>query len=299
MRLPTENASIGLASPIRRPLRRRIILHKAVIGAAAAFLACAAAASAQPVTASTTCSEFRDVNPEFLTNIMVMGIQAEMHGWFHDMVQNADWLNRFVGVSGGRIGDAGVANARSIQARSDFAFGGGRESDVQTLAIENRARAKAESLLPVLAGACNATPDRPLLNFMASVLFHAGYGRDPDARHYVPSPSPPIPSPKADAVPNGAATSSPYTAFQAGLDARRGWEQWFAGLSGDYRAGAAFWASQRSLPKPGSCRAPDGASRGEFTDGCEGARGTLMPSDYRKRSQPEFKQGWNSLPVGD
>jgi hypothetical protein len=153
--------------------------------------------------------------------------------------------------------------------------------------------------LPVLAGACNVNPDRPLLNVMASVLFRAGYGTDPDARHYVPSPSPPIPSPKADAVPSGAATSSASTAFQAGLDARRGWERWYAGLSGDYRAGAGFWASQRSLPYPGSCRAPDGASRGAFTDGCETARGTLMPSDYRKRAQPEFKQGWNSLPVGD
>jgi hypothetical protein len=142
-------------------------------------------------------------------------------------------------------------------------------------------------------------PDRPLLNVMASVLFRAGYGTDPDARHYVPSPSPPIPSPKADAVPGGAATSSASTAFQAGLDARRGWEQWFAGLGGDYRAGAAFWASQRSLAKPGPCRAANGASRGEFTNGCEVARAMPLPSDIRRRMDTEFKQGWNSLPVSD
>jgi hypothetical protein len=66
--------------------------------ARAAFLACAAAARAQPVILSTTCGEFRGINPEFLTNIMVMDIQPEMSGAVRNNVNaNAAWLNRYVG----------------------------------------------------------------------------------------------------------------------------------------------------------------------------------------------------------
>jgi hypothetical protein len=235
------------------------MLRQALIATAAAFLACAAAASAQPVTLSTTCGEFRGINPEFLTNIMVTQIESVMDGAVADSVQShAEWLNQFVSMPGGNTGDVGVRSSQGLSAALRSASGV-RISDAQLVAMESRARAKAASLLPMLAIACNANPDRPLLNVMDSVLFRAGYGIDPAVPSYAPSPSLQFLSPKG-------------TTSDA---AHREWEQWFASLSGDYKAGAAFWASQRSLPKPGSCRAPNGASRGDFTNGCEVARAML------------------------
>lgn len=149
-----------------------------VIIAAAAFLASVTAASAQPVTARTTCGEFSVINPEFLTNIMTMDIQAGMSGTAgNNSTANAAWLNKFVGLPGGRTGDAGINAARQIEARMNSGFGGPREPEL--LAAENRARAKAVTLLPTLGNFCNMYRTLPLLDMMLSVLVRAGYARPP------------------------------------------------------------------------------------------------------------------------
>jgi hypothetical protein len=44
--------------------------------------------------------------------------------------------------------------------------------------------------------------------------------------------------------------------FQDGLAAREEWESWISSLTGDMRAGAEYWAGQRSLANPSSCRRP-------------------------------------------
>lgn len=69
----------------------------------------------------------------------------------------------------------------------------------------------------------------------------------------VPKPANPASSPVASYSP-GYEQGSP--AFDEGAGDRRAWEEWFGGLSGSYRDGAEYWASQRSLPKPGSCDGP-------------------------------------------
>jgi hypothetical protein len=77
--------------------------------------------------------------------------------------------------------------------------------------------------------------------------------------------------------------------FSQGLQDRTAWEMWFSSLSGDERAGAEYWAGQRSLPNPGNCiGTPD------FQTGCNEARAKLTGPDTLRKSRPEYKAGWNS-----
>jgi hypothetical protein len=94
----------------------------------------------------------------------------------------------------------------------------------------------------------------------------------------------------ASAPPTGTGKSP---AFQEGVADRRAWQTWLATLPGLYRAGAEWWAGQRSLPKPGSCFVPNLADT--WRNGCLEAHRRLTPVDARRKAAPEFKQGWNSL----
>jgi hypothetical protein len=80
------------------------------------------------------------------------------------------------------------------------------------------------------------------------------------------------------------------TPFHQGLNDRQNWENWFAGLTGDYRAGAYFWAGQRSLPQPGSCA----DLGGDASAGCFAAQARLAPTDARRKTEPTYRLGWNS-----
>jgi hypothetical protein len=81
--------------------------------------------------------------------------------------------------------------------------------------------------------------------------------------------------------------------FQQGLADRRTWEQWYSGLTGDYQQGASFWAAHRSDPKLPSCY-PNGQTFGDWTAGCLAAQQRLASSDVRRRTDPTYRQGWNS-----
>src|SRR4029077_15024110 len=85
----------------------------------------------------------------------------------------------------------------------------------------------------------------------------------------------------------------PSAAFQDGLADRGVWEHWVVALTGDYREGAEYWSGQRSLPSPGSCYS-QGYSRLDFVNGCIAAKQRLTPSDQRRKSEPNYKEGWNS-----
>jgi hypothetical protein len=78
--------------------------------------------------------------------------------------------------------------------------------------------------------------------------------------------------------------------FEEGRADRDAWERWFAAQYGDARAGAEWWAGQRSLPRPGTCESSNLA----FTAGCSEAYRRLAPSDARRRSDPEYRRGWNN-----
>jgi hypothetical protein len=78
--------------------------------------------------------------------------------------------------------------------------------------------------------------------------------------------------------------------FEQGHQDRTAWEQWFNGLQGDYKTGAFYWASQRSLPNPGSCK----QMNDQFYIGCTDAKVKLAPSDVLRKSEPDYKTGWNT-----
>jgi hypothetical protein len=85
----------------------------------------------------------------------------------------------------------------------------------------------------------------------------------------------------------------PSALFSQGLRDRTKWENWFSGLSGDKRAGAEYWAAQRSLTQPGKCLGtPD------FTKGCNETKARLTGPELLLKSQPDYRQGWNSYVAG-
>jgi hypothetical protein len=89
-----------------------------------------------------------------------------------------------------------------------------------------------------------------------------------------------------------AQAQAPTTEFQQGLADREAWDNWFNGLSGEYRAGAYFWSGQRDLPKP-EWKSCDSLG-GEASVGCYAAKAILEISDMRRRLVPAYQQGWNS-----
>lgn len=80
--------------------------------------------------------------------------------------------------------------------------------------------------------------------------------------------------------------------FQQGVADRAALEQWVAGLSGDFKRGEEWWAEHRSGTAPGACAGQ--AASPEFVSGCEAARARLTPVDIKRKSDPEYKRGWNT-----
>jgi hypothetical protein len=79
-------------------------------------------------------------------------------------------------------------------------------------------------------------------------------------------------------------------AYRDGQADRQVWETWFGGLSGVYQTGAEYWAAHRSDPTPPNCKSSDAG----FRAGCEAAKTKLAESDRRRRSEMDYKIGWNS-----
>lgn len=91
------------------------------------------------------------------------------------------------------------------------------------------------------------------------------------------------------ATTDAAITTS--ASFNDGAADRLEWESWFNGLSGEERDGAYYWAAQRSLNTPGDC----GRLGGTGQIGCVEARARLSPNDARRKRDPDYKAGWNSI----
>ena len=97
--------------------------------------------------------------------------------------------------------------------------------------------------------------------------------------------------PSAPATPPLAPVAS---SFDQGRADRADWEQWVVALTGDSRRGAEWWAGHRSLRSPGACNGPAAATNQQFIFGCEAAKARLTPKDVRRKSDPEYRRGWNS-----
>jgi hypothetical protein len=78
--------------------------------------------------------------------------------------------------------------------------------------------------------------------------------------------------------------------FAQGLSDRTAWEQWFNNLRGDYKTGAFYWSSQRSLPQPGSSK----QLSIDFLSGCTAAKVKLTLTDDARKTSSAYKLGWNS-----
>ena len=84
--------------------------------------------------------------------------------------------------------------------------------------------------------------------------------------------------------------------FQDGASDRQAWEGWFNSLTGDTRAGAEYWAGQRSQRNPGPCERADALRSDDAITGCVTARQRLSVPDIRRKAEPDYRQGWNSAP---
>jgi hypothetical protein len=83
-------------------------------------------------------------------------------------------------------------------------------------------------------------------------------------------------------------------AYADGRQARIDYERWFAALPavGDYRDGASFWASNRSLKPSPTCTY---SAYPAWQAGCADTRARLAPVDQRRKTEPNYWWGWNSL----
>lgn len=89
----------------------------------------------------------------------------------------------------------------------------------------------------------------------------------------------------------------PSEAFRHGAADRDAWEEWFAGLSGDYRDGAKFWATVRSRSGSGSCFSGRGGISSEYRSGRLAAQKFLVGVDAGRQIS-EYWCGWNQLQSG-
>lgn len=80
--------------------------------------------------------------------------------------------------------------------------------------------------------------------------------------------------------------------YKQGVADRDTWETWFGTVHGSKLEGADWWAGQRSLQSPVPCSA-HAASGGDWLSGCLEAKKLLTPSDARRKSDPQYRNGWN------
>jgi hypothetical protein len=91
-----------------------------------------------------------------------------------------------------------------------------------------------------------------------------------------------------------AATVSPDTStpsYRQGSMDRDAWEAWYGGLYGQKHEGAAYWAANRSK-NPTPCYALFGMDE-MWLSGCVEAQRRLASSDFLRKSDPQYWNGWN------
>lgn len=93
----------------------------------------------------------------------------------------------------------------------------------------------------------------------------------------------------------GFAASPPQTGASAeaqGHTDRVAYEAWVESLNPGQRKGVLFWAAERSKPKPASCISTP--ANQDYVSGCQEAQRRLAGSDTRRRSEPDYRKGWNA-----
>ncbi len=121
-------------------------------------------------------------------------------------------------------------------------------------------------------------------------------GASPASAGISPAGGPALPVPTAPQQAASAGTAPLADAsptFLAGRRARMEYETWFNSVSGDVRAGAEWWAGVRSHAQRD--RLTCGTGTPLWVAGCKQAQTVLARSDSRRRAEPDFRAGWNSL----
>lgn len=107
-------------------------------------------------------------------------------------------------------------------------------------------------------------------------------------------PAPQVPTgPQQAASAETAPSADASPTFLAGRRARMEYEAWFNSVSGDVRAGAEWWAGVRSHAQRDHLTCETGTPL--WVVGCKQAQTVLAPNDSRRRADPDFRAGWNSL----
>lgn len=128
---------------------------------------------------------------------------------------------------------------------------------------------------------------RPTPSPMAPVYVNP---QPPAARSAAAQPAPqPYQPPAAPFLPSFAV---PY---MQGQSDRRALDAWVGSLSPGMREGADWWASVRSAARPPTCAAvPRGLDPAAAIAGCREAQLRLGEVDKRRRSEPDYRSGWNN-----
>lgn len=96
------------------------------------------------------------------------------------------------------------------------------------------------------------------------------------------------------------ATSFPASAqrspaFASGADDRASYESWFASLTGQFQAGVEFWATHQSGSLDATCYGPSAMPITQWLSGCLMAQHRFETWDKRRKAEPDYRSGWNSL----
>jgi hypothetical protein len=137
---------------------------------------------------------------------------------------------------------------------------------------------------------------------MLAVALGSLVGGDRNQQHAAPSPAPSPPAQTASAAPAPppppVAAPQVSPAYAQGAADWRDLQDWFGTQTGDRRAGADYWAANRSDPKHLSCTEAseqygDTVQAGmAFEAGCLDAKAHLDPIDAR-RADPQYTAGFN------
>jgi len=101
----------------------------------------------------------------------------------------------------------------------------------------------------------------------------------------------------------GVNATEPTDPYRQGMADWRGLQSWLASQIGDRRAGADYWAANRSVPHhlPCASDATIGDDEAAFIAGCEDTKRRLDPIDARRGSDPQYRSGFSdaakTLPI--
>jgi hypothetical protein len=88
------------------------------------------------------------------------------------------------------------------------------------------------------------------------------------------------------------ALHKPSPPFQQGQADRQAWEAWFNAQIGDFRAGAEYWAAQRSKARS-TCAGTARSVSPDWSAGCRAAAERLAAPDRRRITERDYRAGWN------